>query len=114
MQYSKRIIVVVNSGSGGDQHPMLAIALALQSRGHDVRVSGDAAAKESLRNSGIMVSMRPKEREFEAYVMPWRKKVDEIGCFMQILTDNPASIQVLIDRLREAKDLLVEQVSREK
>ena len=39
------------------------------------------------------------------------KQVDDIGCFMQILTDNPASIQVLIDRLREAKELLIQHVT---
>jgi len=36
------------------------------------------------------------------------KKVDEIGSFMQILTSNPASIQVLINSLRLVKYLLIE------
>ena len=79
MQNRKRIMAVVNSGSGGDPHPLMAIAMELHKRGHDVRISGDIASQEVFRNTGILVSTRPPEREFEAYVIPWRKKVDEVG-----------------------------------
>lgn len=36
------------------------------------------------------------------------KPVDEIGMYLQILTDNPASLDILIDKCQRAKQALID------
>lgn len=56
-----RILVVATAGAGGDLQPLVAAALALMTRGHDVRVLGDRAVERSVATLGMSVRTLPPE-----------------------------------------------------
>jgi rhamnosyltransferase subunit B len=58
--------LVVTLGSAGDLHPLLALARALQQRGHEVEVMSNAPYEKAVRAEGLaftpLCSMRDHER----------------------------------------------------
>ena len=56
-----RILVVATGGAGGDLQPLLATALALRERGHDVRFVGDRSVEDAVVRLGITVEVLPEE-----------------------------------------------------
>lgn len=56
-----RVLVVVTAGAGGDLQPLVAAALALRGRGHELLFAGDASVERSLRPLGIEIDVLPAE-----------------------------------------------------
>ena len=56
-----QVVVVATAGAGGDLQPLVASALALERRGHDVTYVGDGSVARSLAPLGIDVSALPAE-----------------------------------------------------
>jgi UDP:flavonoid glycosyltransferase YjiC (YdhE family) len=52
-----RILVVATAGAGGDLQPLVAAALAVRDRGHDVSFVGDASVQRALGALGIEVDV---------------------------------------------------------
>ena len=48
-----RVLVVATAGAGGDLPPLVAAALALRDRGHEIRFVGDQSVQRLLRTIGI-------------------------------------------------------------
>lgn len=56
-----RILVVATGGAGGDLQPLLATALALRERGHEVRFVGDGSVEHAVARVGVDVELLPDE-----------------------------------------------------
>ena len=56
-----RVVMVATAGAGGDLPPLIAAALALQERGHELRFVGDATVARSLRSLGVEGQELPAE-----------------------------------------------------
>jgi UDP:flavonoid glycosyltransferase YjiC (YdhE family) len=56
-----KILVVATSGAGGDLQPLVATALALDRRGHDLRFVGDGSVAGALGPLGLAVDTLPQE-----------------------------------------------------
>lgn len=56
-----RVLVVATGGAGGDLQPLLATALALRERGHEVRFVGDGYVEHVVAHVGIEVELLPDE-----------------------------------------------------
>jgi UDP:flavonoid glycosyltransferase YjiC (YdhE family) len=61
-----RILVVATAGAGGDLQPLVAAALALQSRGHAIHIVGDRATGNAVAGLGFDVSTLPAELDLGA------------------------------------------------
>lgn len=53
--------MVATGGAGGDLQPLLATALALRERGHEVRFIGDGSVEGAVSRAGIDVELLPDE-----------------------------------------------------
>jgi len=58
---SRRVLVVATAGAGGDLQPLVAAALALQSRGHEVSFVGDGSVERALRGVNVPTEVLPHE-----------------------------------------------------
>jgi UDP:flavonoid glycosyltransferase YjiC (YdhE family) len=58
---SGRVLVVATAGAGGDVQPLVAAALALRSRGHDVSFVGDRSVERTLRAANVATEVLPRE-----------------------------------------------------
>ena len=56
-----RVVMVATAGAGGDLPPLIAAALALRKRGHDVQFIGDGSVASSLRLLGLDGQELPAE-----------------------------------------------------
>ncbi len=56
-----RYLVVATGGAGGDLQPLIAAALALRDRGHEVWFAGDASVQRALAGLGPAVEVLPAE-----------------------------------------------------
>jgi UDP:flavonoid glycosyltransferase YjiC (YdhE family) len=56
-----RVVIVATAGAGGDLPPLVAMALALRDRGHDVLAIGDRSVIRSLRPLGVAGHDLPPE-----------------------------------------------------
>jgi len=56
-----RILVVATAGAGGDLQPLVAAALALRDRGHQLLVLGDRSVRESLSTVDVSTDLLPPE-----------------------------------------------------
>ena len=56
-----RYLVVATAGAGGDLQPLIAAALALRGRGHEVCFAGDASVQRALSGLGLEVEVLPAE-----------------------------------------------------
>jgi UDP:flavonoid glycosyltransferase YjiC (YdhE family) len=56
-----RVLVVATAGAGGDLQPLIAVALALRDRGHDLVVLGDRSVERSLVGMGVATEVLPPE-----------------------------------------------------
>lgn len=56
-----RVLVVATGGAGGDLQPLLATALALRKRGHEVAFVGDRSVQHPVAHLGIDVELLPDE-----------------------------------------------------
>jgi UDP:flavonoid glycosyltransferase YjiC (YdhE family) len=56
-----RVVVVATAGAGGDLPPLVAAALALRDRGHEVTAVGDDSVGRSLRALGVASHVLPRE-----------------------------------------------------
>lgn len=54
-------MVVATAGAGGDLQPLVAAALALRSRGHDVFFVGDGSVEQALRGVNVPIEVLPRE-----------------------------------------------------
>lgn len=54
-----RVLVVATGGAGGDLQPLVAAALALRARGHDVVFAGDASVDRALAPLGVEMHQLP-------------------------------------------------------
>ncbi|MCA1840711.1 MAG: hypothetical protein LC723_10330, partial [Actinobacteria bacterium] len=52
-------MIVATAGAGGDLQPLIAAALSLRSRGHDMFFLGDASVKRALLPLGVDVTVLP-------------------------------------------------------
>jgi len=55
------LLVVATAGAGGDLPPLVAAALALRGRGHDIRFIGDGAVARLLQAVGMHCEVLPPE-----------------------------------------------------
>jgi UDP:flavonoid glycosyltransferase YjiC (YdhE family) len=56
-----RILVVATAGAGGDLQPLVAAALALRDRGHDIQFVGDSAVRHLLQDVGMDCEILPPD-----------------------------------------------------
>jgi UDP:flavonoid glycosyltransferase YjiC (YdhE family) len=56
-----RIVVVATAGAGGDLQPLLAAAVALRTRGHDIQLLGDRSVERAIAGLGMGVKTLPPE-----------------------------------------------------
>jgi UDP:flavonoid glycosyltransferase YjiC (YdhE family) len=56
-----RYLVVATGGAGGDLQPLIAAALALRRRGHEVFFAGDASVQRALAGLGLEAEVLPAE-----------------------------------------------------
>src|SRR5437588_1184779 len=58
-----RVLVVATAGAGGDLQPLVAAAIALRARGHDIRVLGDRGVARTVSQVGLGVEALPPEMD---------------------------------------------------
>ena len=58
---STRILVVATAGAGGDLQPLVAAALALRERGHEILFVGDASVERTLAPLAVATKVLPAE-----------------------------------------------------
>lgn len=56
-----RILVVATGGAGGDLQPLVATALALRRRGHEIVVLGDLSVGRAVGGLGVEVECLPAD-----------------------------------------------------
>lgn len=56
-----RVLIIATGGAGGDLQPLLAAALALHERGHEVHFAGDRSVDRAVTHLGIAVDLLPDE-----------------------------------------------------
>jgi UDP:flavonoid glycosyltransferase YjiC (YdhE family) len=56
-----RVVIVATAGAGGDLPPLIATALALRDRGHELVALGDASVSRSLQSLGVAAQVLPPE-----------------------------------------------------
>ena len=56
-----RFLIVATGGAGGDLPPLIAAALALRDRGHEIAFAGDCAVERALGGVGLAVQVLPAE-----------------------------------------------------
>jgi len=56
-----RIVVVATAGAGGDLQPLIAAAIALRTRGHDIQLLGDRTVEPAVAGLGMSVRTLPPE-----------------------------------------------------
>jgi UDP:flavonoid glycosyltransferase YjiC (YdhE family) len=56
-----RILVIATAGAGGDLQPLVAAALALRDRGHELIVLGDASVQRSMAGLKVRAEVLPRE-----------------------------------------------------
>jgi UDP:flavonoid glycosyltransferase YjiC (YdhE family) len=56
-----RVMVLATAGAGGDFQPLVAAALALQGRGHEVRFVGDRSVEQALNAVDVQAEVLPGE-----------------------------------------------------
>ena len=59
----KRILVLATGGAGGDLQPLMAVALKLASRGHELVFSGDLSVAATVQPLGIETIVAPPEHD---------------------------------------------------
>jgi UDP:flavonoid glycosyltransferase YjiC (YdhE family) len=106
MIYNPRRIVLATFGSLGDLHPFLALALGLQTRGHDVVIATSEVYRTRVEALGIgFKPVRPDISVIEADVelmrrlMDMRKGTERIVCelVMPVLRDSYADTLAAAD-----------------
>jgi len=77
MEPKKRRIVLATFGSLGDLHPYLAVALALQMRGHEAIIATSAVYREKVEALGLgFRPVRPDAPDFAAHPELMEKLMD--------------------------------------
>ncbi len=56
-----RVLFVATAGAGGDLQPLMAVALALGDRGHELNVLGDRSVERSLAGLKLNTEVFPPE-----------------------------------------------------
>src|ERR1041384_3896806 len=57
----KQFLIVTTSGAGGDLQPLVAAALAVRDRGHQITFVGDRSVGRALRDLDVDVQVLPSE-----------------------------------------------------
>jgi UDP:flavonoid glycosyltransferase YjiC (YdhE family) len=56
-----RIVVVATAGAGGDLQPLVAAAVAMRARGHEIHVIGDSTVERAVGALGLNIETLPPE-----------------------------------------------------
>lgn len=64
-----RVHLVATAGAGGDLQPLLATAVALRDRGHDVSLLGDRSVERAVAGLGMKVEALPPEYDLGPALM---------------------------------------------
>ena len=65
----RRVLVVATAGAGGDLQPLIAAALAMRSRGHDVSFVGDGSVEQALRSVNVPTEALPRELDLGPHLI---------------------------------------------
>ena len=79
VQPSKRVLVLIHGGGGGDWHPTMAVAERLYRRGHEVRLLCNADNSAGTAFTGIPSLVVPPEFELGRYWVDWQERVRRVG-----------------------------------
>lgn len=75
-----RLLIVATAGAGGDLQPLLATAVAMQDRRHEVSFVGDGSVARSVERLGMKVEALPPEHDLgPALVAAVREAMAETG-----------------------------------
>lgn len=66
----RRFLIVASSGGGGDLQPLLALAVGLQARGHQVAAFGDTAACAAMARLGVGTTAAGPQHDLAAQLDP--------------------------------------------
>src|SRR5512135_1994042 len=58
---TKRILILATAGAGGDLQPLIAAALGLRQRGHELIFVGDGSVSRAIQPVGIDTIVAPSE-----------------------------------------------------
>ena len=56
-----RIVFVATAGAGGDLQPLVAAAVAMRTRGHEIHVIGDRSVEQAVGRLGLSIETLPPE-----------------------------------------------------
>ena len=72
-----RVLVLGNSGAGGDWPPLASVMQGLHERGHEVTVLGDETLASALAGTGIPVEALPAEMDLYPLILAYNDRIDE-------------------------------------
>ncbi len=72
-----RVLVLGNSGAGGDWPPLASVMQGLHERGHEVTVLGDETLASALSGTGIPVETLPAEMDLYPLILAYNDRIDE-------------------------------------